>query len=148
MRSRHVLAVAALPFLLCSAGFSAPGPKLEQILPRVQDRVKEFEFLLPDFICDETIVSRELVTGIIHHETVIESTFRGTQHRDEEGRPFTESREIKSVDGHPPIQGQPLKGPFFFGGGFSSLLDEIFSQKNQEYFNYKLAGLENIEGKV
>jgi hypothetical protein len=137
-----------LQLWLCCAGYSLAGPKLEQILPQVQQHVKEFEFSLPDFICDETIISRELVGGAIHHETVIVSAFRGIQHRDEEGRPFTESREIKSVDGHPPIQGQPLKGPFFFGGGFSSLLDEIFSQKNEPYFNYRLAGAETIDGKI
>jgi len=148
MKSRFFLGVGLLQLWLCFVSLSQ-SPKLEQMLPQIQQHVKDFELLLPDFICDETIISRELDGGIIHHETVIESTFRGIQHRDEEkDRPFTESREIKSVDGHPPIQGQPLKGPFFFGGGFSSVLDEVFSQKNQPYFNYRVAGLEKIEGKV
>lgn len=147
MRSRFLLGLGLLQLWLCYAGYSQ-SPKLEQILPRVQEHVKEFEFLLPDFICDETIISRELVSGIVHHETVIESTFRGTQHKDEEDRPFTESREIQSVDGHPPIKGQPLQGPFFFGGGFSSILDEVFSEKNQQYFSYKTTGIDKIEGKV
>lgn len=147
MRLRFLLCVGLLQLWLCCAGYSQ-SPKLAQILPQVQEHVKEFEFMLPDFICDETIISRELVTGLVHHETVIESAFRGTQHKDEKGRPFTESREIKTVDGHPPLKGQQLTGPFIFGGGFSSLLDEIFSQKNQQYFSYKLAGAEKIEGKV
>lgn len=148
MRSGFAVAVGVLQLCLGYAGFSESVPKLEQILPRVQEHVREFELLLPDFICDETIISRELVAGTVHHETVIESTFRGTQHKDEKDRPFTESREIQNIDGRPAPQGQPLRGPFFFGGGFSSVLDEIFSQKNAPYLNYKVMGSEKIDGKT
>jgi hypothetical protein len=147
MRWKLLLGTGLLQLWLCCAGFSQ-SPKLEQILPRIQEHVKEFELLLPDFICDETIVSRELAGTFVQHEMVIESTFRGTQHKDEEDRPFTESREIKTVDGHPPFKGQPLNGPFFFGGGFSSILHQVFSQKNQQYYSYKAAGIEKIEGKI
>lgn len=139
---------AGILLLLNSAGFSESVPNLEQMLPRVQEHVREFELLLPDFICDETIISRELVAGTIHHETVIASSFRGTQHPDEKDRPFTESREVLTIDGRPTPKGQPAKGPFFFGGGFSSVLDEIFSRKNEQYFHYKIIGEEKLEGKT
>src|SRR5262249_31761381 len=88
MRWKLLLGTGLLQLWLCCAGFSQ-SPKLEQILPRIQEHVKEFELLLPDFICDETIVSREMAGTFVQHEMVIESTFRGTQHKDEEDRPFT-----------------------------------------------------------
>ncbi len=123
-------------------------PKLDQILPLVQDHVKDFELTLPDFICDEQITSRELLQGKPHYETVIESAFRGTQRTDEKGRPFIEFREIKTVNGRPAVKDQPLTGPFLFGGGFSSLLDEIFARQNMQYFNYKVIGQENVDGRL
>jgi hypothetical protein len=147
LRAAIALCMALLHLSLWCSGGPQPAPKLDQILPRIQEHVRDFELLLPDFICDETIISRELVGGTVHHETVIASAFRGTQHQDEKDRPFTESREIQTIDGRPAAKGQPLKGPFFFGGGFSSVLDEVFSQKNAPYFNYKAAGAERLEGK-
>lgn len=151
MKLGFAIAAGVLHLSLCCAAFSQSPPKLDQILPRIQEHVREFELLLPDFICDETIISRELVGGTVHHETVITSAFRGTQHKnekDEKDRPFTESREIRTVDGRAATPSQPLKGPFFFGGGFSSVLDEIFSQKNEPYLNYKAAGSDKIDGKA
>jgi len=145
MRAAIALYLALLHVSLWCSGASQPVPKLEQVLPRVQEHVREFELLLPDFICDETITSRELIGGVIQHETVIDSSFRGTQHTDEKDQPFTESREIRTIDGRPAAKNQPLKGPFFFGGGFSSLLDEIFSQKNAQYFRYKVLGWEKLQ---
>jgi hypothetical protein len=142
--SLHLLLCA----LLCTPGFSQTVPKLHQVLLGVQDHVKEFEHSLPDFICDETITSRELISGTLQHETVIESVFMGTQHHDENGRPFIESREIKTIDGRPAAQGQQLAGPFFFSGGFSSILVEIFAPENIQYFNYKLMGTEKVEDRT
>lgn len=141
------LTVGLLQFALCCAGFSQRVPKLEQILPRVQEHVRVFEHSLPDFICDETIISRELMGGRVHQETVIGSAFRGTQHK-EEDRAFTESRKIQTIDGKPAPPEQPLKGPFFFGGGFSSVLDEIFSRENAQFFHYKVEGKQQLEGKT
>lgn len=134
--------------VLSSPSPSQSAPRLEQILPRVQAHVKEFELSLPDFICDERITSRELMGGTVIHETVIDSTFRGTQNKDGKDKPFTEWREINTIDGRPAPKGQQLTGPFFFGGGFSSILDAIFSAKNSQYFNYKLIGTEKVDEDV
>ncbi|HZS29365.1 MAG TPA: hypothetical protein VFB76_19225 [Candidatus Angelobacter sp.] len=147
MRSGSAIAVGLLQLALCCAGFSESVPKLKQILPRIQEHVRVFEHSLPDFICDETIISRELMRGRVHQKTVIASAFRGTQHK-EEDRAFTESRKIQTIDGKPAPPDQPLKGPFFFGGGFSSVLDEIFSKENAQYFHYKVKGKQQLEGKT
>ena len=151
MKPRSAICLGLLNLALSSAGFSQSVPKLEKILPRVQEHVKEFEHSLPDFICDEKITSRELMGGTTIHETDIDSTFRGTQNRDKnpDGKyePFTEWRDIQTIDGRPAPKGQQLTGPFLFGGGFSSILVEIFSPENSQYFNYKVIGTDKVDDK-
>jgi hypothetical protein len=148
MRVKPAVCLGLLLVALSSACCAQSAPKLNEILPRVQDHVKEFENSLPDFICDERITSRELMAGTVIHETVIDSTFRGTQSKDGGDKPFTEWREIHTIDGRPVPKGQQLTGPFFFGGGFSSMLDAIFSVRNAQYFNYKVIGTEKIDDDV
>ena len=145
---RSVVCLGLLLIVPGSASLSQSLPKLNQILPRVQEHVKEFEHSLPDFICDERITSRELMAGTVIHETLIDSTFRGTQNKDGKDKPFTEWREIHTIDGRPAPKSQQLTGPFFFGGGFSSVLDAIFSPKNSQYFNYKVIGTEKVDEDV
>jgi hypothetical protein len=151
MSVRSLVCMWALHLALCSAGFSQSLPKLAQVLPSIQQHVKEFESSLPDFICDEKITSKELMSGTTIHETDIDSTFRGTQNRDKnpDGKyqPFTEWRDIQTIDGRPAPKGQQLTGPFLFGGGFSSILVEIFSAENSRYFNYKIMGADKVDDK-
>ncbi|HEY4678700.1 MAG TPA: hypothetical protein VIJ01_16160 [Candidatus Angelobacter sp.] len=152
MKTRSAICLGLLHLALCCAGPAQSIPKLDQILPRIQEHVKEFEHSLPDFICDEKITSRELMGGTVIHQTDIDSTFRGAQikERDSDGKyqPFTEWRDIQTVDGRPAAKGQQLTGPFLFSGGFSSILVEIFSQENSRYFNYKVIGTEKRDGKA
>ena len=149
---RSLLCLNLLLLALCSASGAQSTPKLDQVLPRIQQHVKEFEDSLPDFICDEKITSRELMAGTTIHETDIDSTFRGTQNRDKtpDGKyqPFTEWRDIQTIDGRPAPKGQQLTGPFLFGGGFSSILVEIFSAENSRYFNYKVIGTDKVDGQA
>jgi hypothetical protein len=151
MKPRSATCVGLLHLALIAAGFSQSLPKLEQVLPRIQEHVKEFEHSLPDFICDEKITSKELMGGTTIHETDIDSTFRGTQNRDKNPggkyEPFTEWRDIQTIDGRPAPKGQQLTGPFLFGGGFSSILVEVFSPENFRYFNYKVIGTDKVDDK-
>ena len=152
MKLRSLVCLGLICIALSSACHSQPVPKLSQILPRVQEHVKEFEHSLPDFICDEKITSRELMAGKTIHETDIDSTFRGTQNKgknpDGKYQAFTEWRDIEMVDGRPAPKGQQLTGPFLFGGGFSSILVEIFSAENSRYFNYKVIGTDKVDGRA
>jgi hypothetical protein len=151
MSLRSLICAGLIYIALSSAGYSQPVPKLSQILPGIQEHVKEFESSLPDFICDEKITSKELMSGTTIHETDIDSTFRGTQNRDKNPdwkyQPFTEWRDIQTIDGRPAPKGQQLTGPFLFGGGFSSILVEIFSAENSRYFNYKIMGADKVDDK-
>ena len=152
MNPRSLVCLGLLHLVLCCAGHAQSLPKLNQILPRVQEHVKEFEHSLPDFICDEKITSKELMGGTTIHETDVDSTFRGTQNRDKnpDGKyqPFTEWRDVQTIDGRPAPKGQQVTGPFLFGGGFSSILVEIFAAENSQYFNYKVIGTEKVDGKA
>lgn len=152
MSLRSLVCVGLLHLGLCYASPAQTVPKLSQVLPRIQEHVKEFESSLPDFICDEKITSKELMGGTTIHETDVDSTFRGTQNRDKnpDGKyePFTEWRDIQTIDGRPAPKGQQLTGPFLFGGGFSSVLVEIFSPENSRYFNYKVIGTDKVDDKT
>lgn len=134
--------------MVMNAALLAQGPplSLEQVLPRVQDQMEEFAHRLPDFICDETITSRELAGGKVRKEMVVVSEFKGRQNKVESGKPFTESREVRTVNGKPVRPDQQLSGPFFYRGGFSSILVAVFSRENERYFNYRLAGTETLAG--
>jgi hypothetical protein len=151
-KPKSAMCLALLHLALSYASTAQSVPKLNQILPRVQEHVKEFEHSLPDFICDEKITSRELMGGKTIHETDIDSTFRGMQNKDRapDGKyqPFTEWRDIQTIDGRPVPKGQQLTGPFLFGGGFSSILVEIFSPENSRYFNYKIMGTDKVDDKA
>ena len=88
-----------------------------------------------------------MVGGKISHQTVVDSVFSGRQ-MDEKETPFSESREIRIIDGKQAARGEQLRVPFFFGGGFSSILDATFGEKNVPYHNYKLAGTRKVEGRT
>jgi hypothetical protein len=144
-KSRLALRLALFHLTLFSVCSAQAVPRAGQVLASVQENVKQFAASLPNFVCDETIVSRELAAGRVRHETVIESVFIGTQKNDAKGRPFTESREIKTIDGHDAARGQQPRGSFFVGGGFSSILVALFAQNNIEH--YKVIGAEKLEGR-
>jgi hypothetical protein len=128
------------PVLLLAAPLSAVT--IEEILARVQANTGQFEKSLPDFVCDEKITSSALQKGR-KTEAVIESHFVGLQERS--GKMFfTERREIVSVNGKPARPGERLKGPFLFAGGYSSLLDNTFSEKNVACHTYGFGGEERL----
>jgi hypothetical protein len=147
MRPRFVIFVALLHLTLLPFCMAQKIPTLDQILSRAQDNVREFEFLLPNFICNEKITSQALTGSKLMRRTIIDSDFKGTQEPGGQDKPFTESREIRAIDGRSVGKSQQLTGPFLFGGGFSSILDMTFAQKNIPYHNYKITGIEKIGGK-
>lgn len=141
---------SAALFIVVSTTLPAQGPPpgMEQVLPRVQDHVDEFAHRLPDFISNETITSSEVMgNGRTGRKVVIESEFKGRQNNVENGRPFIESREIKTINGSTVKPDHQLTGPFFYLGGFSSILVAVFSRENEPYFNYTFAGTEKLAGR-
>lgn len=148
MKCRSAFCFCLFHLYLCALCSSKSTPTLDEILLRVQEHVKEFEYSLPDFVCNEIITSKEIVRGQVAHKTIIDSVFSGTQSQDGgTQRPFTEARTIRMIDGRPAGKDEQLKAPVSFGGGFSSILDATFSEKNAQYHNYKLMGTEKLNGR-
>ena len=102
-------------------------------------------------MCDERVTSNKTVAGKITRQTITESSFTGVQQKSMEGRhslEYTESREVKSVNGKPVPKGGKLKGPYILGGGFSSVLSMTFAPKNMAFHNYKVVGAETLAGRT
>jgi hypothetical protein len=134
--------VAALGFIYLLFATAAPAQSLNDVLDAVSKNVKEFEDLLPDFVCSEKITSTEYDAGKVIKQKVVQSIFTGAQRLSEQNRVhfgFTESREVVAIDGKRVAKGTPFpKLPYRFAGGFSSLLTTTFSPENLELHTYSI----------
>jgi hypothetical protein len=141
---RRIGCVSAVALLLLQILWSSPAPaqSVNDVLAAVSRNVKEFQDLLPDFVCNERIASTKFDSGKVVKETVVESIFTGVQQFNVENRfraAFTESREVLSVNGKPARKGAPFpKLPYRFTGGYSSLLITTFASDNLQHHNYTL----------
>ena len=120
---------------------------VKEILARVQTNTGQFERSLPDFVCDEKIDSQTIAHGVLAREAIAESHFTGLQKQNRR-MTFTESREFVTINGKPAGKGQPLRGVFLFGGGFSSLLDQTFSAKFAPVHDYRITGEERFNDRA
>jgi len=131
--------------LFCCLIFLAPdlcAQSLSEVLGAVSRNVREFQELLPDFVCTEKITSTKLDSGKIKEQRVVESIFTGIQRPsrvDNIRLSFTETREVTSIDGKParPGAGMP-KLPLSSTGGFSSLLIMTFSPDHLQFHDYEM----------
>jgi len=139
---------AALRAVILAAGASlqssAPAqalPTVDDALARVRENVGQFAAALPDFICSEHVTSRRVIGGKTTSETVNHSTIVGTI------KGFIESREIAAVNGKRAARAHNLKGPYIYLGGFSSLLILTFGANYIPYHDYRIAGMETVDGR-
>jgi hypothetical protein len=132
--------LASLLFLL--GGLPASAQSLNEVLGTVSQKVKEFQDLLPDFVCNERVTSTEFDSGKMRKERVVDSIFTGVQRSNNENEvrfAFAESREVMAIDGKPARKGTPFpKLPYRFAGGFSSLLNMTFAPDNLQYHDYSM----------
>ena len=143
---RLAILAAGLP-LLAYTLWCRQVPPVDEALARIRENVGQFETSLPDFICNEKITSRLVVRGKISKETVTESIFTGAQQKSKSFT-FVETREIATINGKKVRRGTPLKGPYVYLGGFSSLLVTTFGPKCTPYHNYKVTGMETVDGRT
>src|SRR5437667_11059719 len=127
-------------FLLFLSGSPASAQPLNEVLGPVSQNVKEFQDLLPDFVCNERITSTRFDSGKMRKERVVDSIFTGIQRSSRENQvrfAFVESREVVAIDGKLAPKGAPFpKLPYRFAGGFSSLLIMTFAPDNLQYHDY------------
>jgi hypothetical protein len=145
-----LLFLAISPFPLALQAWQQPS-SLDQVLPRVQENVTQFEASLPNFVCNERITSSKISDGKVAAETVIESIFVSIQKRDQPGRHlhYVENRELTTVNGKNAAKDQKLpKGPFILRGGFSGTLSTVFDPLMAAHRNYSLGSAEPVDGKT
>lgn len=139
----------SLALSLALAGPAAIPPQSDRVPELVQAvslNVKEFQDLLPDFVCRETITSATYRSGKVRKQTTVESIFTAVQKPSFGPRlvraAFTESREITAIDGKSVRKGTRMpRLPVQFTGGFSSVLIMTFSPENLPFHRYNLDGL-------
>jgi hypothetical protein len=104
-RLRYILAKRAdlcgrhYCWLRCSFS-KAPAAPLDQVLASVSRNVREFQQLLPDFVCNEKITSTAYESGNLKETRTVESIFTAIQKPSPgpHGQlAFTESRDIIAI---------------------------------------------------
>ncbi len=107
----------------------AQPPTLDDILLAIENNLHRYDTTVPSFFCDEQVVST-MVPGPKKQNATTDSTFRlkrvpGIDRK----TTLEESREVKSVNGHP-TSGGDFNGPSMVGGAFSGGLSIVsLSQK-------------------
>jgi hypothetical protein len=128
--------------LLQSAVLPAPR-SVDEVLSAVSGNVKEFQELLPDFVCNEKITSTAYESGKVKDLRTVDSIFTAVQTPSRGPRngnlAFTETREVAAIDGRPVQKGTRMPPlPLAMFGGFSALLSMTFSTENLKYQHYEL----------
>jgi len=143
MSGRRFMSFCAWLFLQWMLTVPASAQSLDDVLGRVSSNVKEFQDLLPDFVCNERVTSTVFDDGRVIKEKIVESLFTGVQRASEQNRirfAFTESREVVAIDGKPVPKGTAFpKLPYRYSGGYSSLLITTFAPDNLQHYNYVIA---------
>ena len=114
-----------------------PAQSIESVLKQVQANVAKFEAQLPDFVVDESILSRTLADKRVLLEATYENVFTGVQKRNQVFS-FTESREVKRHNGRDAQPGETMRVPFLFSGGFSSTLHSTFGAKSVPLHRFRV----------
>lgn len=135
------IALAASLAAVCFAQqpTAAPNPSaisLHDILLRLQGNLTDYLNNVPNFFCNERVISNRTQPGHPNKRTTTDSIFR-LRRDSKAGKPvLSESREIKTVDGNR-ANGEELRGPSILNGVFASGAN-LVSLEMSRCFNYKL----------
>jgi hypothetical protein len=142
------LGCAAPALLLGRPQAAPPEPAVEQVIAALQADLAALESALPDFSCEEKVVSEELRGTAVRHKTVNESHFVARRNsRDGQVVSFTEIRTLHTVDSKPVPPGRKLKGPIVFRNAFVNVLHATVSPEWAPRYEFRLAGRESLGGK-
>jgi hypothetical protein len=99
-------------------------PSLDEILLGLDSNLHHYDAQIPNFFCNEHVTS-VIVYGKNHQSTVTDSIFR-LKHSTGSGEAgtFTESREVKAINGTP-ADGKNISGPSILSGVFSGGLNTV-----------------------
>jgi hypothetical protein len=128
-----------LALLALSASLSAQPPKpptLDEILQRLESNLQHYDKAVPSLFCDEHVVS-QVTPGLSNQNTSTVSVFRLKRVLNpDHTTTLKESREVKTVNGQPPIS-QHIDGPSVISGAFEGGL-AVVSLGQQACINYTL----------
>jgi hypothetical protein len=129
-----VLLLALFPSALL-AGQTQPVT-LDQILQQLEANLNRYDARIPGFFCDEHVVS-QLTPSRPDQNTVTDSVFRLKRVvKPDHTTTLDESREVKTVNGHPATS-QDLAGPTVLSGAFEGGL-ALVSLSQRSCINYTL----------
>jgi len=115
----------------------AKAPTLEDILDRLQTNLNHYDAGVPNFFCDEHIVSSQMQPEMRDQNTVVDSVFRLMRAlKPDHSTSLVESREIQFVDGKPPAS-QHFDAPTMPSGAFEGGL-ALVSRDQAACMNYTL----------
>ena len=117
-------------------------PTVDEALANVRANITAYRASIPNFSCDESVVSQHLDGTKVKEEMKIESSFRTTRAAD---HVLQENRIRKLVDGRP-VQDQKASPPYNFQGGFANVLSGLNSRCND--FSFKPSGPFRADGKI
>lgn len=119
VRIASAVLLASMLLFLRSSAQSADEAFLRDILIRMQGNLADYQRNVPNFFCDEHVLSSIDEKRTIQR-TSTDSIFRLRRSTTPAGElEFTESREIAKRDGQP-AQGEKIQGPAIFSGAFTN----------------------------
>lgn len=129
-----------------SACAQSVTPGVTEALEIVRGHVERLETSVPNFICDEQIVSRLYLNQKVKKETRAQAVLTTT--RTVEGGTFTESRAEMRINGKP-TKRTDISGPFVWKGGpaYADLHYLFNSPHASECRSYQLTGGVKLESK-
>jgi hypothetical protein len=109
---------------------------LDEILQRLETNLQHYDSAIPSFFCDEHVVS-QVTPGLRSQNTDTVSLFRLKRALNpDHTTTLDESREVKTVNGHPP-KSQDIDGPTVLSGAFEGGL-AVISLDQAACMNYTL----------
>ncbi|HZY72928.1 MAG TPA: hypothetical protein VFE22_07475 [Edaphobacter sp.] len=142
----RILLCALLPLALPAPLFArqakthssaAPEPALDALIVRLQSNLDRYRALVPNFFCDEHLVSDMVVRSSLYRRTTTESIFRLKRSGSKSLHAmFIESRQIRTVN-KKPAKNQALQGPAILVGAFSNALTAV-SLEFRNCYDYML----------
>ena len=120
--------------LACAAAHGQQTPELQRVLAKLGEAALELERSLPNFTCNETVVSQELREGKVRQGVTFTATMRAQRQAD---GTLAETFQITTLDGKAFTDGV-LKAPVMVSGGFDRAM-RYFHPEQQRCYDFSLS---------
>jgi hypothetical protein len=132
----------------CLLSAQDPPPDVTHVLEVEQGYVERLETSVPNFICNERIVSQMYSNTKVKKETRAQAVLTTTRSIKDGRGTFTESRAEMSINGKPSKRNE-IDGPFVWQGGpaYGDLHFLFNSDHGEECRTYRLGGRVKLDGR-